>query len=185
MEGVHGTPGGHGQSHLRVSASRYWAGGEGQPGVGQVPALLLSGSAGGVGRFSTLDGVVQNSLRHSSTNLTPFQSVLGYQPALAPWHPSQIEALVGDQWFQRAEEICNAAYPRLQPSSPVCWHNEQADRHRSEVPVSSPGDRVWLSTRNLLLHLPCRKLTPRFFGRLKPLRARRQYFHFRMKACPK
>ena len=30
----------------------------------------------------------QNSLCHSSTNLTPFRCVLGYQPAMAPWHRS-------------------------------------------------------------------------------------------------
>nr|XP_046146453.1 uncharacterized protein LOC123989464 isoform X2 [Oncorhynchus gorbuscha] len=41
---------------------------------------------------------------------------------------------------------------------------EQADCHRSENPVFHPGDCVWLSTRNLPLHLPCKKLSPWFAG---------------------
>jgi hypothetical protein len=45
-----------------------------------------------------------------------------------------------------------------------------ADRHRSEAPVFAPGDQVWLSTRNLPLHLPCRKLGTWFVGPFKVLR---------------
>ena len=43
----------------------------------------------------------------------------------------------------------------------------RADCYRSGTPVFAPGDRVWLSTRNLPLHLPCRKLGPRFVGPFK------------------
>jgi hypothetical protein len=48
--------------------------------------------------------MAQNSLRHSSTNIFPFQCLLGYQPVLAPWHQSQTEALAVDDWFRHAEE---------------------------------------------------------------------------------
>lgn len=110
----------------------------------------------------------------SSTNLTPFQCVLGYQPALAPWHPSQTEAPAVDEWFRHAE-IWNATHTcpqrtvhtRLQRT--VHRHKEQADRHRSKSPVFSPGDGVWLSTRNLPLCLPCQKLSLWFVGPFKVL----------------
>ena len=102
----------------------------------------------------------QNSLLHSSTNLTPFQCMLGYQPALAPWHPSKTKAPAVDEWFRDAEETWNAEHNRLQQA--VRWHKKQANRHRSEAPVFSPGDRVWLSTRNLPRRLACRKLSPWF-----------------------
>jgi hypothetical protein len=47
--------------------------------------------------------MAQNSLCHSFTNLSPFQCVLGYQPVLAPWHQSQIEAPAVDEWFRHSE----------------------------------------------------------------------------------
>jgi hypothetical protein len=58
--------------------------------------------------------MAQNSLRHSSTNLSPFQCVLGYQPVLAPWHQSQTEAPAVDNWFRRAEETWEAVHVHLQ-----------------------------------------------------------------------
>ncbi len=41
-------------------------------------------------------------------------------------------------------------------------HMTYADAHRYSTPVDRPGDKVWLSTRDLCLHLPCRKLSPRY-----------------------
>jgi hypothetical protein len=48
--------------------------------------------------------LAQNSLRHSSTNMSPFQCVLGYQPVLAPWHQSQTEAPALEEWVQHSKE---------------------------------------------------------------------------------
>ncbi|KAJ8002314.1 hypothetical protein DPEC_G00178590 [Dallia pectoralis] len=112
----------------------------------------------------------QNSLRHSSTNLTPFQCVLGHQPVLAPWQQSQADTGVPavDEWFRRAEATWDATHTHLQHAKQS--QKSSADRRHSDAPVYAPGDRVWLSTRNLPLRLPCRKLGPRFVGPFKVLR---------------
>ncbi|KAK3553413.1 hypothetical protein QTP70_003573 [Hemibagrus guttatus] len=80
----------------------------------------------------------QNSLTHSSTGLTPFQCMLGYQPPLFPWsgEPSNVPAV--EEWSHLSQEGWEQAHVHLQ------------------------RERVWLSTRNLRLKLPCRKLSPKF-----------------------
>ncbi|KAK3559000.1 hypothetical protein QTP86_000119 [Hemibagrus guttatus] len=94
----------------------------------------------------------QNSLRQSTTGLTPFQCVLGYQPPLFPWdgEPSDVPAV--DYWFRESERVWGEAHRQLQRA--LRRRRSTADLRRSQAPAYQPGQKVWLSTRDIKLRLP-------------------------------
>ncbi len=110
----------------------------------------------------------QNSLRQPSTGLTPFQYVLGYQPPLFPWSGEPSEVPTIDYWFRESERVWDDAHHQLQRA--VRRRKMTADLRRSEAPQYQPGQKVWLSTRNIQMRLHYKKLSPRYVGPFTILR---------------
>lgn len=104
----------------------------------------------------------QISLHQPSMGLTPFQCILGYQPPLFPWsgEPSDVPAV--DYWFQESKRVWDEAHHHLQRA--VRRQKMTADLRIVTAPTHQPGQKVWLSTWDIMLRLPCRKLSARFVG---------------------
>ncbi len=110
----------------------------------------------------------QNSLMKPATGMTPFKCILGFQPPLFPWSGEPTELPSVTDWLQHSEEVWDRAHTHLLHA--VRRQEQQANRHRRPNPEYTPGQWVWLSTKDLRLRLPCKKLSPRYVGPFKILR---------------
>ncbi|KAG1953761.1 hypothetical protein F2P79_009276, partial [Pimephales promelas] len=103
-----------------------------------------------------------SSLGRICPEFTPPVNHRTHAVSVFPWsgEPSEVPAV--NHWFEQSERVWDSAHIHLQ--QPVRRHTTQANARRSETPQYQPGKKVWLSTRDIRLCLPCRKLSPRYMG---------------------
>lgn len=67
-----------------------------------------------------------------------------------------------DYWFHHGERIWDSAYVHLQQA--LRRHKDQFNRHHFNPPQYQPGQNLWLSTQDIRLRQPWRKLSPCYIG---------------------
>ncbi|XP_078812643.1 uncharacterized protein lrrc75a isoform X3 [Oryzias latipes] len=103
-----------------------------------------------------------NNHPSSATGLSPFEISLGYSPPLFPSQELDLAVPSVQHHLQRIQRIwrqAKAALLRTRESN--C---RLANRRRRAAPNYQPGQKVWLSSRNIPLQVASRKLAPRYIG---------------------
>ena len=103
-----------------------------------------------------------NTLPCTSTGLSPFQCVYGYQPPLFAALDKEVAVPSALALVRR----CRQTWMRARRTLLQCSNSykRSSDRHRKPAPCYQVGQKVWLSTKDLPLRVESRKMAPKFLG---------------------
>ncbi|MBW0492072.1 hypothetical protein O181_031787 [Austropuccinia psidii MF-1] len=101
-----------------------------------------------------------NNSYHSSTKQSPFLTVYGRDPQFDSPHITQ-DTPAGNL-SRKIQSVQNNVKRELEFS--INRLKRYADKIRARPPVFNPGDMVWLSSKNIKLSRPTKKLSERWLG---------------------
>ena len=100
-----------------------------------------------------------NNSRNGSTGMWPFRALMGFNPQMGDAVQKQSRRVLEDPAAkERAEELLDMSRVlQVELRQAYKSQKEYHDRHTSRM-LFAPGEKVWLSAKNIRTTRPCKKL---------------------------